>query len=636
MKLFLRIAIILCAAGIFTAKSQTVYYVQITGNDFNDGISWVTAFATVTKALSVAASGDQIWVSQGTYYPTSSTDRTKSFVLVNGAALYGGFAGTETLLSQRNVSANGTILSGDIDGDFTPSGNSYHVVSATSLGSLTRLDGFTISGGNADNASGNNNVGAGLYFLLSSVQLANLTISSNISASDGAGMWSAFGSPILNNSTVTGNQSAGSGGGLYIGASSMTLQNVQFTNNTAVHGGGLDNTSSGTVALVDVTFKNNQATGASSSGGGMENSGTTTSLTNVVFWSNASKLMGGGLNSTAGNTSLTNVTFAKDSSKYGGAIFVTGSCTMMVKNSILFSDTCITSGAEVYTSSSTTPVFAYTLVEGGINGSGVSSSSSLDGGNNIDADPLFTNSMTGDLSLMSTSPAIDVGDSSAVTETTDIANNARISGTTIDLGAYEYQAAVLPVELSSWSASANGRNVQLMWVTSTETNNYGFQVERRGVHAGTTTQASSAWQNIGFVPGNGTSASEHRYSYTDKNISPGTVAYRLKQVDNAGAFKYSQEMEVNMVSPRNFVLNQNYPNPFNPTTIISFQIPENVFVSLVIYDVTGRVISKLVSEEMPAGSYTRTWNAHQAASGIYFYRLQAGVYNETRKLLLVK
>ena len=88
--------------------------------------------------------------------------------------------------------------------------------------------------------------------------------------------------------------------------------------------------------------------------------------------------------------------------------------------------------------------------------------------------------------------------------------------------------------------------------------------------------------------------------------------------------------------PREYKLGQNFPNPFNPSTNISFDLPSRTFVTLKIYDVLGREVSTIVSGELQAGSYTRQWNASAFASGVYFYRLQAGTYNDTKRLLLLK
>jgi hypothetical protein len=89
-------------------------------------------------------------------------------------------------------------------------------------------------------------------------------------------------------------------------------------------------------------------------------------------------------------------------------------------------------------------------------------------------------------------------------------------------------------------------------------------------------------------------------------------------------------------TPKKFMLSQNYPNPFNPATTISFSLAKSSFVSLKIFDLLGREVATIVSEEMSAGSYSRQWNAANMTSGIYFYRLQAGSFTETKKLILLR
>jgi hypothetical protein len=88
--------------------------------------------------------------------------------------------------------------------------------------------------------------------------------------------------------------------------------------------------------------------------------------------------------------------------------------------------------------------------------------------------------------------------------------------------------------------------------------------------------------------------------------------------------------------PRGYVLSQNYPNPFNPSTTISISLPSRSPVLLKIFDLLGRHVATLVAEELPAGTHTRRWNASGMPSGVYFYRLQAGAYSETKRLLLLK
>jgi len=88
--------------------------------------------------------------------------------------------------------------------------------------------------------------------------------------------------------------------------------------------------------------------------------------------------------------------------------------------------------------------------------------------------------------------------------------------------------------------------------------------------------------------------------------------------------------------PALFTLEQNYPNPFNPSTIISFTLESRSFVSLIVFDELGREVSNLISEELPAGTYSRQWNAENRATGVYFYRLRSGLFTQTKKLVLLK
>jgi len=123
---------------------------------------------------------------------------------------------------------------------------------------------------------------------------------------------------------------------------------------------------------------------------------------------------------------------------------------------------------------------------------------------------------------------------------------------------------------------------------------------------------------------------------TSRNSQAATVGSTFLIDDLAFSGNASAVSEETGSLPNAFVLEQNYPNPFNPTTTISFSLPTRSSVSLKVFDMLGREVSTIVSEEMSAGSYARQWNASAFASGIYFYRLQAGSFVQTRKLVLVK
>ncbi len=197
----------------------------------------------------------------------------------------------------------------------------------------------------------------------------------------------------------------------------------------------------------------------------------------------------------------------------------------------------------------------------------------------------------------------------------------------------------LPVELTSFTAEMAEKSVELKWRTATEVNNYGFEIERamenRTLSSRTETRDDN-WSKIGFVEGNGTTNAPKSYSFVDKSAS-GKTSYRLKQIDRDGKFEYSQTVEVTALSaPKEFGLEQNYPNPFNPTTAISFQLSENGFTSLKVYDAIGREVATLVSEVKEAGYYSVQFDGAKLSSGIYFAKLTSSGKTQMRKLLLLK
>ena len=203
-------------------------------------------------------------------------------------------------------------------------------------------------------------------------------------------------------------------------------------------------------------------------------------------------------------------------------------------------------------------------------------------------------------------------------------------GTATGQGVYEYTFSFVPVELVSFSAEVVSGQVNLSWITATEINNYGFEIERRNAE-------SEVYFNIGFVNGNGNSTEMRYYSFSDNSVSAGKYFYRLKQIDFNGSFEYSSEVEVSILEVLNdFTLNQNYPNPFNPSTRISFIIPQNSFVTLKVFDVLGNEIETLVNRDLSAGSYDLEFVSKNFTSGVYFYNLTAGEFTKTMKMILSK
>lgn len=204
--------------------------------------------------------------------------------------------------------------------------------------------------------------------------------------------------------------------------------------------------------------------------------------------------------------------------------------------------------------------------------------------------------------------------------------------------------SVLPVELISFTARPASDGVTLRWSTASEMDNYGFEIQRTAVsdqgsanNGRGLTAGRDGWSAIGFVPGNGSSYDAHAYQYQDRVNTAGTYAYRLRQIDRNGAFRYSTEITVNAASaPTAFGLEQNHPNPFNPVTVISYQLSAAGMTTLTVHDMLGREVSTLVNEVQPAGAYNVPFNAAQLSSGVYLYTLRSGPSIQTRRMLLLK
>ena len=186
----------------------------------------------------------------------------------------------------------------------------------------------------------------------------------------------------------------------------------------------------------------------------------------------------------------------------------------------------------------------------------------------------------------------------------------------------------LPVELTSFSASFISGDVHMKWTTATELNNRGFEIQRSD---------GEDFVTIGFVKGSGTTTEPHSYSFVDAKVETGVYSYRLKQIDLNGEFTYSNIIEIDIAAPLTFALSQNYPNPFNPTTTINYEIAKPVNVSLVIYNMLGEQVQVLIDNQLSEpGVHSVNFDASNLASGTYIYRLQAGDFVQTKKMMLTK
>jgi predicted outer membrane repeat protein len=405
-----------------------VLFVDASASGLNNGSSWVNAFTSLQDALAIATPGTEIWVAKGTYMPdggytpsggahvNGSGIRTATFELESGVALYGGFAGGEGNRDLRDSVNNGTILSGDLNGDDTDvlctmnspdcdsfggrcvdgscimrdnnDENSYHLVFAGSAVDATgRFDGFTITGGNANGSDPNNH---------------------------GGGMFCDGGRPTVTNCTFTGNSASFDGGGMYNRLNGdAVVMDCAFNRNWASSGGGLyDFGTSSTV--INCTFCGNATGGA---GGAVVSNGGSASFANSTFSGNATVVGGGGIfNVNGGTPTVTNCTFSGNTATFnGGGVYTTGG-SLTVNNSILWGNSDgggTDESAQIHTDSGT-PTVNYSIVQGTWTGVGSNNSASdpffidADGADNIPG------TEDDDLRLSAGSPAIDSGNTTAL------------------------------------------------------------------------------------------------------------------------------------------------------------------------------------------------------------------------------
>jgi len=321
-------------------RAATRYYVKASGgNDSNAGTSWATAFATLNKALSVSTYGDEIWVAQGTYYP--STTDVNAYFYVSGKSVYGGFAGTETAINQRDISAHPTILSGEIQGDGDLTNNIKTIVkpevsSGSSCYPIT-LDGLTVTGaagaaivassssgscsgsvlnnlivtnnkgrgfytsnttgkeflGTINNSTFSYNQDGGLYMSLATVNISNTTIDHNGNTSYGGGIYAkGFVYGTWQNVTIAYNH-ANSGGGIDFDGGGVTIKNVTIAYNIGDNWGAAIRVESGAVTFINVVMGGNTPTSSYECAKG---SGTTTFYYSLLYYSSGSCTITNGVN----------------------------------------------------------------------------------------------------------------------------------------------------------------------------------------------------------------------------------------------------------------------------------------------------------------------------------------------------
>ena len=414
--------------GAYEYIANTTIYVNASATGSNNGTSWTNAYKSLQSALEVAMAGDQIWVAKGTYKPSSANGlgtvtRLYHFRMVEGVAIYGGFAGTETSISQRTsfgyTETNETVLSGDIDNDGTLTNNCYHVIyNPCSLSKTAIIDGFTITGGNANDMTGGHAWGGGM---------ANYS----------------NGSPTVNNVTFISNYGNNGGGMFNYIYSSPTLNNVSFIGNSSKHGGGMYNWNNSCPVLTNVKFISNTSLGEGGAISTFYNSALT--ITNGLIVSN-SAVRGGGIDCQSSSPlALTNVTIAANTATDdAGGVCCNSSATF--NNCILWGNTSLKLFPDMDIFSGNTVTMNYSCYSTKLYDIGNSGTFNITN-HNITTNPVFADAAKGDFRIKKVSPCVDAGFNDYNSLTTDIrgTNYGRkilktnyLQAGTIDIGAYEY------------------------------------------------------------------------------------------------------------------------------------------------------------------------------------------------------
>ena len=467
-----------------------IYYVKATGSDANDGLSWANAKATLQAALDLVVSTDQIWVAAGTYTPTSAYDLTNTpryyhFRMKYGVSIYGGFAGTESAVSERTNFGAGqlheTKLSGDLlnndNFDYANGGyqgttgddNCYHVIYNPTvliplLTNTAVLDGFTIKGGNAtggntfNQGSGICNSGDNNSHQSNNPVIRNCIITRNYATEGAVYIGQECNSLNILNSTFTENYSE-SGGGVFTWECNPTITNTLFYKNKSIHGGAICFQSNilSTPSVINCTITGNTAT---FEGGGISNMGlsTNSSFRNCIIWGNTAEYLGNQIRITHGTAVTLNYS-------------------------------CYSNGAGDISNSST-----FTATD-----------------HDITTNPQFVNSGGDDYRIKGYSPCADAGLDSCNSETFDIRgagfgrklNKSTGVAGTIDMGAYEFKSGTDPdaVLVTATSGPVSGYYGTLKAA---------FDAINAGTHQGTvtvtiiasTTETASAILNESSDPAN--------------------------------------------------------------------------------------------------------------------------------------
>lgn len=434
------------------------------------------------------------------------------------------------------------------------------------------------------------------------------------------------------------------GGAVFIYCSSPTIMNSRLVDNQAEFGGAIY-CKSGDPSIKFTTIENNYA---SEHGGAIRLKQSSPLIENSLFYQNSAGTNSAFLSTLNSSPTFVNVTVADniDGQYLGGFMYLDSANYVTFRNSILW--TSEKENLEIHMVEENTLEFEYSDIKTTylyktwpIIGYPYQKNKIIWGPGDIATDPLFTHSDSLKYILKKQSPCIDAGHPGS--EYYDPEDPARpgfalwpAMGTIRnDMGAYggKSQQFVVPVELAFFQAFVEDNDVSLIWVTLSESNNFGFEIER--------CSDDHDFSRIAFIQGHGTTAEPHRYSYCDENLDAGEYVYRLKQIDHTGMYRYSEPLKVHVTVPLSFSLSQNYPNPFNALTTIKYSVPYESKIAIVIYNTQGAQVKALVHDVVKPGVYQVIWDGTNdlggaVSNGCYFVKMKAKDFQCMKKLLIIK
>jgi len=480
-----------------------------------------------------------------------------------------------------------TIIDGNQDGSVVTFENGEN--------STAILSGFTITNGNGSGSEGYLSRGGGIFCINSSPTLKDLNVDGNQTETSGAGLWFGYSNSqlvdlVISNNSVVGEESP-AGGGISINYNSdLTINNILVVGNEAVYGAGIE------------------------------------------LWSYSKPL-------------LNSVTIVGNTGSYGGGLLLSGGCHPTINNSILWGNSPHEIMFGIVDQSDSVSIY-YSDVSGGQDSILTNDNGEIIWGlGNIDANPLFCGSDSGDFTLSENSPCFGAG-----------YFGANMGSFDVGCGSYNFY----PTE---FSLSEPSNNTQLTIDESNMNDGYitfswGESSDANGDSLYYLMRAASA--EIGDH-GMDTNATSITVSYvdiiedmSDNNVTAAALEWTVHvtdgidtvEADNApfsitidGANALRTYLEG--LLPDEFALHQNYPNPFNPVTTIRYDLAENAMVNIIIHDMLGRQVKTLINRTQDAGYKSVIWNATNdygkpVSAGIYLYQIQAGEYISTKKMVLLK